>query len=149
MVYFKKNVYMNKINMLYEDRIKVSEGIDINKTSASKEYDICHFWYFLKKEFKFHPYVHNGCHNVLMMSINIANLTINSADYRCIKWLKKSWSPLHQHKIHISIHDIYIDRIVVSNMVSVGKNDFKYFIGYEDNSGKIMPLCVMLLKMSK
>ena len=49
MVYFQKNVHMNKINMLYEDRIKVSEGIDINKTSASKEYDICHFWYFLKK----------------------------------------------------------------------------------------------------
>ena len=90
MVYFQKNVHMNKINMLYEDRIKVSEGIDINKTSASKEYDICHFWYFLKKEFKFQPYVRNECHNVLMMSINIANLTINSADYRCIKWLKKS-----------------------------------------------------------
>ena len=87
MVYFKKNVYMNKINMLYEDRIKVSEGIDINKTSASKEYDICHCWYFLKKEFQFQPYVRNGRHNVLMMSIDIANLTINSA--YCIKWLKK------------------------------------------------------------
>ena len=34
-------------------------------------------------------------------------------------------------------------------MVSVGKNDFKYFIGCENNSGKIMPLCIMLLKMSK
>ena len=22
-----------------------SEGIDINKTSVSKEYDICHYWY--------------------------------------------------------------------------------------------------------
>ena len=28
--------------MLYYDRIDVSEGIDINKTSASKECDICH-----------------------------------------------------------------------------------------------------------
>ena len=29
------------------------EGIDINKTSASKECDLCHYWYFLDKGFKF------------------------------------------------------------------------------------------------
>ena len=29
--------------MLYLDRIDVSEGIDVNKTSASKECDICHY----------------------------------------------------------------------------------------------------------
>ena len=28
--------------MLYYDRIEVSEGIDVNKTSASKECDVCH-----------------------------------------------------------------------------------------------------------
>ena len=33
--------------MLYVDRIDVSEGIDVNKKSASKECDICHYWYFL------------------------------------------------------------------------------------------------------
>ena len=30
--------------MLYCDRIDVSEGIDVNKTSALKECDICHYW---------------------------------------------------------------------------------------------------------
>ena len=29
--------------MLQYDRIDVSEGIDINKTSASKESNICHY----------------------------------------------------------------------------------------------------------
>ena len=29
--------------MLYYDRIDVSQGIDINKTSASKECDVCHY----------------------------------------------------------------------------------------------------------
>ena len=29
--------------MLYYDRIDVSEGIDMNKTRASKERDICHY----------------------------------------------------------------------------------------------------------
>ena len=33
--------------MLYFERIDVSEVIDANKTSASKESDICHYWYFL------------------------------------------------------------------------------------------------------
>ena len=28
--------------MIYDDRINVSEGVDFNKTSASKECDICH-----------------------------------------------------------------------------------------------------------
>ena len=32
--------------MLEYDKMDVSEGIDINKTNASKECDICHFWYF-------------------------------------------------------------------------------------------------------
>ena len=32
--------------MLHYDRIDVFEEIDINKTSASKECDICHYWYF-------------------------------------------------------------------------------------------------------
>ena len=48
------------INMLYYDRTDISEGIDINKTSVLKECDICHYCYFLDKEFKFQPYVING-----------------------------------------------------------------------------------------
>ena len=34
---------MNNIKMLYYDRIDVSEGIDANKTSASKQCDIYHY----------------------------------------------------------------------------------------------------------
>ena len=32
--------------MLEYDRINISKGIDINKTNASKECKICHYWYF-------------------------------------------------------------------------------------------------------
>ena len=73
--------------MLYFDRIDVSEGIDVNKTSASKECDVCHYWYFLNYSFKFQPNVCNRCHDLLMMSINlsdIAILNIKGSDYRCI-----------------------------------------------------------------
>ena len=30
--------------MLYFDRSDLSEGINVNKTSASKACDICHYW---------------------------------------------------------------------------------------------------------
>ena len=57
--------------MLYFDRIDVSEGIDVNKTSASNECDICHYWYFLNKGCKSQPNLCNGCHDLLMTSPNL------------------------------------------------------------------------------
>ena len=39
--------------MLYYDRTDISGVIDINKTSPAKECDICCYWYFLDKGFKF------------------------------------------------------------------------------------------------
>ena len=73
--------------MLYYDRTDVSEGIDVNKTSKSKECDICHYWFFLNKRFKFQSYVCNRCHDLLMMSISLTDtaiLKIENAGYRCI-----------------------------------------------------------------
>ena len=54
----------------------------------------------------------------------------------------------HQRKSPILIYDVNIDKIVVSNQVPFGKNGFKYFIGYEDDSEKSMALCMMLPKMN-
>ena len=49
--------------MLYFDTVEVSEGIDVNKTIASKECDICHYCYFLNYSFKFQPNVCNISHD--------------------------------------------------------------------------------------
>ena len=71
--------------MLYFDRIDVSEGIDVNKTSASKECNICHYWYFLNHSFKFQQNICNRCHDSLMMSMNLSDIAILNAkcsDYR-------------------------------------------------------------------
>ena len=67
--------------------IGVSERLDVLKIIASKECDICHYWYFLNEGFKFQPNICNRCHDFLMMSMNpsdIAILKIKSADYCCI-----------------------------------------------------------------
>ena len=47
----------------------------------------------------------------------------------------------HQNKSPISINDIDIIKIVVSNKLPYGKQDSKYFIGYKD-SEKSRPLYI-------
>ena len=67
--------------------IGVSQRLDVLKIIASKECDICHYWYFLNEGFKFQPNICNRCHDFLMMSMNpsdIAILKIKSVDYCCI-----------------------------------------------------------------
>ena len=73
--------------MFHSDRINTSEGIDVNKTSASKKCDLCHYWYFLNYSFKFQPNVCNRSHDLLMMSVtlsDIAILNIKGSDFLCI-----------------------------------------------------------------
>ena len=54
---FHKNVYINSIKLLYCNKIKVSEGIDIIKANSSKKRIICYYWYFLDNESRFQPTV--------------------------------------------------------------------------------------------
>ena len=61
--------------------------------------------------------------------------------------MEKTIIKFHQHKRPVSIKNINIDKIVVSNKVSFGKKGFKYFIGY-NNAKKILPLCIFLPKLS-
>ena len=81
--------------MLYFDRIDISEETDVNKTSASKQCDLCHCWYFLNCNFKFQPNVFNICHDLLMMSLSLRNiviLKIKGSDY----WLIISLISKHE-----------------------------------------------------
>ena len=63
--------------MLNFHRIDISLRTDVNKIYESKECD----------RFKFQINVCNGCHDVVMMSMNLSNiaiLKIHGADYHCI-----------------------------------------------------------------
>ena len=70
--------------ILYEERIDVSDGIDIIRTNASKERIICHYWYFLEKGFRFQPAFCDGFYDVLMTPIDIAISNIHDVDYHYI-----------------------------------------------------------------
>ena len=73
--------------MLQYEKISISEGIDTNKTSASKECELCHYWYFKDVGFRFETHVCNKCHNVLVTAYelkNVAILNVKGVDFRCI-----------------------------------------------------------------
>ena len=73
--------------MLQNKKIDVSEVINVNKTNASKECLLCHYWYFKDVGFKFEKHVCNKCHDVLMTVYelkNIAMLSVRGVDFRCI-----------------------------------------------------------------
>ena len=73
--------------MLKYDRIWYWEGIDINKTNASKECNICH--YFLSKNFNYEPYLCNGCHDLMEKPKKLndfAVVSVKRRDYRIHFW---------------------------------------------------------------
>ena len=85
--FMKINIHKYFQINIYYDRIDNSEGIDVNKTSASKECGVCHYWYFLNYSSKFQSNGCNRCHDLLMMSMNLGNiaiLNIKGSDYLCI-----------------------------------------------------------------
>ena len=75
--------------MLEYDRIGISAGIDNNKTNASKEFDIFHYWYFQDIDFKYDPYLCNSCHDLMQKAISfndVAIVYVKGSAYRIHCW---------------------------------------------------------------
>ena len=73
--------------MLRYQKTDVSEGIDVNKTSTSKECELWHYWFLKNVGFTFEKHVCNKCHNLLTMAHSLKNVAIFSAtgnSFRCI-----------------------------------------------------------------
>ena len=78
-----------KYAMLEYDRIDISEGIDVNKTRASKECDICHYWYFKDIGFRYESYLCNGCYDLMQKAISfndVAVVYVKGSAYRIHFW---------------------------------------------------------------
>ena len=74
--------------MLEYDRIDISESIDINKCEeTSRKCSLYKFYYFLDKNFKYGPYLYDGCYDMSMKAVSMQHLTIinhNGNYYRVI-----------------------------------------------------------------
>ena len=65
--------------MLQNQKIDVSEEIDINKTRASKESELCHYWFFKDVGLKFEGHTCNRCHDLLTNAHSLKNIAILNA----------------------------------------------------------------------
>ena len=54
----------------------------------------------------------------------------------------------YHHKNLILLGDADIEKVLVSNKISFGEKNYKYFIGYLYDSDKVKPLHIMLPKTS-
>ena len=62
--------------MLEYDTIDISEWVDVNKTSLSKKCDIYHYWCFENIDFKYEPYLCNGCHDLMQKAMSCNNIAV-------------------------------------------------------------------------
>ena len=51
----------------------------------------------------------------------------------------------YRYKSPVPLRDVDVEKAIVSNKISFGEKNYKYFIGYLHNSDKVIPLHVMLL----
>ena len=52
-------------------------------------FDICHYWYFLHKNFNYEKYLCNGCHDLMQKAMHfndVAIASIKGSDYRINFW---------------------------------------------------------------
>ena len=62
--------------MLVYERIDISDGIDVNKSYESKEYTLCHYWYFVDKSFSYGSYLCDGCYNITQKCNKLKDIAI-------------------------------------------------------------------------
>ena len=106
--------------MLEYDRNDISEEIDINKTSASKKCDICHYWYFKDIGFKYELNLCNGCHDLMQkdMSFNdVAIVYVKGSAYRIHFWYMRK-----DDGISIMNNSNLIDKMSVNDLTYYQRN---------------------------
>ena len=65
--------------MLEYDRIDISEWIDVNKTNASKESAIRHYWCFKDIGFKYESNLCNFCHDLMQKAMSLNDVKGNAS----------------------------------------------------------------------
>ena len=64
--------------MLEYNKINVSEVIDFNKTTDSRESDVRHYLWFLKINLRFQRKDCDGCHNLTQKALSFNGIAVGS-----------------------------------------------------------------------
>ena len=63
--------------MLEYNRIDLSEGIDVDKCEeTSRKCNLCHYHYFVFKNFNYQRTISDGCHDISIKAISMQNIAI-------------------------------------------------------------------------
>ena len=62
--------------MLEYERINISDGSDVDMSDKSKECVVCHYWYFLDKNFSYGLYLCDGRYNIVQKYNKLKNIAI-------------------------------------------------------------------------
>ena len=54
-----------------------SGGIDVDMSDKSEECMLCHYWYFLDKNFSYGPYLCDKCYNMIQKCNKLKNIAIS------------------------------------------------------------------------
>ena len=87
--------------MLEYERIDISEGIDVDMSDKWKECMLCHYWYFLDKNFSYGPYLCDGCYNIMQKCNKFGNIAI-----------------VHVKKIVYRIYFLYVSKREAKNLMT-------------------------------
>ena len=69
----------------------MSKGIDVNKTSDSRKFIICNYYYFRKVNVTFQPNVCDGCHDLMQKAItvnDVATVSLKRNYHRICFWCR-------------------------------------------------------------
>ena len=58
----------------------------------------CHYWFFLKINFRFHSEVCKCCHDLMQKSMHftdVANVSVNGNDYIIHVWCMSKWEAIN------------------------------------------------------
>ena len=62
--------------MLVYERIDISTGIDVNESDKPKKCMLCHYPYFLNKNFSYGPHLCDGSYNMTQKCNKLKNIAI-------------------------------------------------------------------------
>ena len=71
--------------MIEYDRIDLDEGTDVNKISSSRECWLCHYWYFLDKNFNCQKYYCDSYHDISMKTVSIKKFSYWILYRKCLQ----------------------------------------------------------------
>ena len=101
------------IELIFQKELTLIRQIDLKKRT------LCHYWYFLDKNFTYGPYLCDGCYNITQKSTDLKILLLFMLKNVYIEFIFYAWVNMKQKKIMVNSN--LINKIGILWMVIIEK----------------------------